>query len=76
MEELEYADLLLHVIDASDPNWQEQAEVVERLITELNAWETPRLEVFNKCDLLEGDILPRGAFMSGLAFGLQLMRLS
>ena len=60
LEELEYADLLLHVIDASDPNWQEQAEVVERLITELNAWETPRLEVFNKCDLLEGDILPRG----------------
>jgi GTP-binding protein HflX len=61
LEELEYADLLLHVIDASDPRWREQADVVERLITELGAWETPRLDVFNKADLLEGDILPHGA---------------
>ena len=60
LEELEYADLLLHVIDVSNPEWQAQAEVVERLITELGAWETPRLDVFNKCDLLEGEILPRG----------------
>ena len=60
LEELEYADLLLHVIDVSDPLWQEQAQVVERLITELNASATPRIDVFNKCDLLEGDILPRG----------------
>ncbi len=60
LEELEYADLLLHVIDVSDPLWKEQAQVVERLITELNASGTPRLDVFNKCDLLEGDILPHG----------------
>lgn len=60
LEELEYADLLLHVVDASNPEWQEQAQVVERLITELGAWETPRLDVFNKCDMLEGDILPHG----------------
>ena len=60
LEELEYADLLLHVIDVSNPEWQTQAEVVERLINELGAWETPRLDVFNKCDLLEGEILPRG----------------
>ena len=60
LEELEYADLLLHVVDASNPEWQEQAQVVERLITELGAWETPRPDVFNKCDMLEGDILPHG----------------
>ena len=60
LEELEYADLLLHVIDASHPDWREQAEVVERLITELGAWETPRVDVFNKADLLDGDILPHG----------------
>ncbi len=60
LEELEYADLLLHVIDASDPLWREQADVVERLITELHASETPRIDVFNKCDLLNGDILPHG----------------
>ncbi|MEA4954398.1 MAG: GTPase HflX [Pseudoflavonifractor sp.] len=60
LEELEYADLLLHVIDASNPEWREQADVVERLITELGAWETPRVDVFNKADLLDGDILPHG----------------
>jgi len=60
LEELEYADLLLHVIDVSDPLWRDRAEVVERLITELNANGTPRLDVFNKSDLVEGDILPHG----------------
>ena len=40
--------------------WQEQAAVVERLITELKADGTPRIDIFNKCDLLEGDILPHG----------------
>ena len=60
LEELTFADLLLHVIDASDPHWREQADVVDRLIAELGAGETPRLEVFNKCDKFVGDILPHG----------------
>ena len=60
LEELTFADLLLHVIDASDPNWREQADVVDKLVVELGAAETPRLEVFNKCDKLDGDILPHG----------------
>ena len=41
LEELEYADLLLHVIDVSNPEWQHQAEVVEKLIVELGANEIP-----------------------------------
>ena len=49
LEELSYADLLLHVIDASNPLWREQAA------------ETPRIDVFNKCDKFTGDILPHGA---------------
>ena len=60
LEELTFADLLLHVIDASDPNWREQADVVDKLVVELGAAGTPRLEVFNKCDKLDGDILPHG----------------
>ena len=61
LEELEYADLLLHVIDVSNPEWQQQAEVVERLITELGADQMPRIDVFNKCDCLPaGEILPHG----------------
>jgi len=67
LEELEFADLLLHVIDVSDPRWQEQAEVVERLITELGAWDKPRLEVFNKADLVPGDILPHGEDMVSIS---------
>ena len=61
LEELSYADLLLHVIDASNPEWREQAEVVEKLITELGAEQTPRIDVFNKCDKCPAEILPHGA---------------
>ena len=51
LDELKYADLLLHVIDASNPEWEEQAEVVDALIDELGAGDTPRLRVYNKADL-------------------------
>ena len=60
LEELSFADLLLHVIDASNPEWREQAAVVDQLIHELGADQTPRLEVFNKCDLWTGEIRPHG----------------
>ena len=60
LEELSYADLLLHVIDASNPEWREQAAVVDQLILDLGAQETPRIEVFNKCDLWTGEIRPHG----------------
>ena len=61
LEELEYADLLLHVIDVSNPEWQQQAQVVENLILELGAGELPRIDVFNKADCLPvGEIMPHG----------------
>ena len=61
LEELEYADLLLHVIDVSNPDWQDQAQVVENLILELGAGELPRINVFNKADCLPvGEIIPHG----------------
>ena len=61
LEELEYADLLLHVIDVSNPEWQQQAQVVENLIRELGAGEIPRIDVFNKSDLVGvGEIMPHG----------------
>jgi GTP-binding protein HflX len=59
LEELSYADMLLHVIDSSNPDWEEQAKITDRLITELGADGTPRLEVYNKCDSGNMDILPR-----------------
>ena len=60
LEELQYADLLLHVIDVSTPDWSEQAAVTDTLIRSLGAEKTPILRVYNKCDALEPlTILPR-----------------
>ena len=61
LEELEYADLLLHVVDVSNPEWKQQAQVVDNLIQELGAGELPRIEVYNKSDRVPvGEILPHG----------------
>ena len=51
LEELTYADLLLHVIDASNPEWREQAHIVDELIRELGAEQIPCIRVYNKCDV-------------------------
>ena len=59
LEELTYADLLLHVIDISNPDWETQARVVDELIVRLGAGQTPRLKVYNKCDAYFGR-LPSG----------------
>ena len=59
LEELRFADVLLHVIDISNPEWEAQAKVVEELIRQLGAETTPCLRVFNKCDAYIG-ILPHG----------------
>ena len=60
LEELEYADLLLHVIDASDPNREEHIAVVDKLIGKLAKAETPVLQVYNKADLIYPEELPHG----------------
>ena len=54
LEELEYADLLLHVIDVSNPEWEEQAHIVDDLIRELGADDIPCIRVYNKCDVAFG----------------------
>lgn len=59
LEELRYADVLLHVIDLSSPQWEEQARVVDELTRQLGAESTPCVRVYNKCDRYIG-ILPRG----------------
>ena len=50
LEELEEADLLLHVVDASDPRHAEKARAVEAVLGTLDLTRTPRLVVFNKMD--------------------------
>ena len=53
LEELQYADLLLHVIDASDPEREAHIEVVDRLIDKLAKPGVPVIRCYNKADLLD-----------------------
>ena len=59
LEELQYADLLLHVIDASDPEREAHMAVVEELAAKL-APGVPMIEVYNKADLADPRDIPTG----------------
>lgn len=52
LEETSDADLLLHVIDSQDEMWQAHIAQVEEVLQEIHALEVPRIEVYNKIDLL------------------------
>jgi GTP-binding protein HflX len=55
LEELNDADLLLHVVDASNPRMEHQIEIVERLLADLSLKSVPCLLVLNKVDLLNDE---------------------
>jgi GTP-binding protein HflX len=57
LEEAGEADLLLHVIDASHPSWEEQRSVVQGVLLELGLETRPTLNVFNKVDALSAEQL-------------------
>ncbi|EHL21599.1 GTP-binding protein, HSR1-like [Acidovorax sp. NO-1] len=52
------ADLLLHVVDASNPGFPEQMEQVQRVLREIGAADIPQILVFNKIDLLPNEQRP------------------
>ena len=54
LEEARYADLLLHVVDTSSEDRLQQMEVVQQVLEQLEANQTPTLTVFNKCDVADG----------------------
>jgi len=58
LEELESADLLLHLIDISNPRFADQIESVEKILSDLNLQRTPTLRVLNKKDLVAPETLP------------------
>ncbi len=60
LEEVVEADLLLHVIDVSSNGMYEQIRVVEDVLADLNAIDKPIIHVFNKIDLLEGELVKEG----------------
>ena len=57
LEELEGADLLLHVIDTSNPRFEDQILAVEKVIRELHIEAKPSLKVFNKIDLVDPEVV-------------------
>lgn len=60
LEELQYADLLLHVIDSADPHRDDHIAVVDKLIGKLAKPETPVLYAYNKADLVSLEDIPAG----------------
>ena len=75
LEEARESEMLLHVIDASHPSWEEQRIVVDDVLSDLALREKPTLHVFNKIDLLSheavialqermSNLLPNSVFIS------------
>lgn len=71
LEELDAADLLLHVVDASHTDFFQQIEAVENILSEMDLDSVPRLLLFNKCDRLSAsvraelaDTFPKALFIS------------
>jgi len=60
------ANLLVEVIDISQPGWQDQAAVTEATLKEIHADHIPLIRVFNKCDLVPPERLPEGLHTSCL----------
>jgi GTP-binding protein HflX len=58
LQEAVQSDLLMHVVDASNPDWREQVEQVQSVLQEIGAQDIPQLMVFNKLDLIESDQRP------------------
>jgi GTP-binding protein HflX len=61
LQEAAQADLLLHLVDASSPNRDEQMAEVQRVLESIGAGDIPQLLVFNKIDRLEADQMPRAS---------------
>ena len=60
LEETREADLILHVVDASDPHRAERTEEVEKVLEDIGADRVPQIRVLNKTDLIDGAAEPPG----------------
>jgi GTP-binding protein HflX len=59
LEEMCYADVILHVIDVSNPNWEENERVSLETMESMGVKDTPVITVFNKCDQVPGEAIPK-----------------
>lgn len=74
LQEAADADLLLHVVDASNPHHPEQISEVQRVLQEIGASDVPQLLVFNKTDALPPALQPQRASDTFGLDGLQVPR--
>jgi GTP-binding protein HflX len=58
LEEVLFADIILHLVDLSNPSYEDHIQVVRNVLAEIGAERKRVLEVYNKVDLLEGEVLP------------------
>jgi len=72
LEEVVQADLLLHVVDVSHPQAQEQIESVNTVLKDIGAWGKPTLMVFNKVDRLNGNRTVLSGFLEGYPHGVAI----
>lgn len=63
LEEINHADLLLHIVDASNPSYEAHIKTVRRILEDIGAAQKPSIIVFNKCDLL-ADLVELGNALS------------
>lgn len=68
LEEISGSDLLIHLVDAANPRWQQQIESVERILSDLEYARIPRLTVFNKADQID-EVLLQAIMREGSANG-------
>lgn len=59
LDEVQEADLLLHVVDAGHPNYKDQMAATQQVLEEIGAGHVPQIIVFNKLDRVEDPFLPR-----------------
>ena len=58
LDEVKYADLLVHVVDCSDPNHKQHMEVTQETLREIGAGGVPQVLVYNKADLAGKSVIP------------------
>lgn len=75
LQEATEADLLMHVVDASNPDFPEQMAEVQKVLTEIGAQDLPQLLVFNKADALPAERQPLASQDSYMVDGLPVPRI-
>lgn len=65
LEELAGADVLLHVVDISNPAWEQQVKSVEKILEDLHLSEIPQIRVFNKEDIAPPDLVDAALSLYG-----------